>query len=677
MRGLILLLATVGPVTAVGQDCPRATTALVLSGGGAKGLAHIGVIAALDSLGIRPDLVVGTSIGAIVGGLYASGYSARQIDSLARDLPVAEIVRPFRVTSPHAWDRRLPLLFLVRGRTGFAFQTGAVTENQPNARINAAMLRGNLLARGRFDRLPIPFRAIATDLRDRSTVVLTEGDLARAVRASSAIPLVFPPVLAAGAVLVDGGLSANIPVAEARAAGAERVIVSDVTEHLEDSLDVESPLALADQLLGFLFRQPAAGLSSADLMIRPDVQRFRSLDFSRESVREILRRGRIAADTTLGRARCLPRRPPPSVPSPPSTLIGWSVAGGSAADSILIGRMLELSAPKPLDPARLNRRLIDLAEAEALRGIWLNPTGTSDSIRFTIEPIPAPTMVGGLGVGYDHELGGKAWGGLFDRRVLGTTLEAGLLLSLGRLEREMVGTAVWHSDAAWSLVTQLTTMRLRTERIRRFDTRGRELRQVGTEEASVETGIEFRADRAWRIRLGATVAAWGSDSTRGDGGVGGSVRATRNWRDGPEVTGDLSLNTAFRAVRVLVGWPLGSGPWSVRPGLRLNWGDDLPLQRTFALGGDQGFPGLHLGERRGSREASASLRLGYAIARPIELRLLLAGGRTWSAGTLGDDWLGGARLGLGTETPIGPVDLAYGVATNGRGAMYIRIGAWF
>jgi NTE family protein len=676
--GLGALFAAGLTGTAAGQACPPVRTALVLSGGGAKGIAHIGVLAALDSLGIRPDLVVGTSIGAIVGGLYASGYSAREIDSLARELPMEQIVRPFRVASPHAWDSRVPLLFLVRGRRRFAFETGLVMENQPNARLNAAMLRGNLLARGRFDRLPIPFRAIATDLRDRSTVVLAEGDLARAVRASSAIPLIFPPVLVGDSVLVDGGLSANIPIAEARAAGAERVIVSDVTEHLEDTLDVESPLALADQLLGFLFRQPEAALHPGDVMIRPAVQPFRSLDFSRSSVREILRRGRQAADSSLAAAACLPRGPRPPPVRPPTSLESWTVTTGPGPDSILIHRMLALGGQRRLDPARLRQRLIEIAEAEALRGIWLNPSGSGDTVRLAIEPIRAPGLVGGVGLAYDHELGGRVWAGLFDRRLFGTTLEASGTVAIGTLEREVAGTALWHTDAGWSRVAQLSTLRIRSEDIRRFDPDGESLPAIGTSEASFEAGLELRPARSWRVRTLGTVRSWGGEGIRGRSTVGATIRAARSGLDGLDLDLEATATTAYRLARLSGRWPLGDRTWSVLPVVRLGWATALvPLQSTFSLGGDAGFPGMHLGERRGTRELAGSVRIGRSLKGPLEARLLLAVGRAWFENVPDQDWLGGARIGVGADTPVGPIDVGYGAATNGRRAVFIRLGQWF
>jgi NTE family protein len=161
------------------------------------------------------------------------------------------------------------------------------------------MLRGNLLARGNFDSLPIPFRAVAADLADRTTVVLATGDLARAVRASFAIPLVFAPESLNGRILADGGLAANIPVAVARAEGAGRVIVSDATERPSDSLDLFSPIGLADRLLGFLFEQGADSLGPEDVLVRPAVEGFPSLNFSVANVDRLIRYGTGAADTTL------------------------------------------------------------------------------------------------------------------------------------------------------------------------------------------------------------------------------------------------------------------------------------------------------------------------------------------------------------------------------------------
>ena len=197
-------------------------TGLVLSGGGAKGFAHIGVFKVLDSLRIRPDFIVGSSIGAIGGALYASGYSGNAIDSVLRALPIANVIRSYSPRAPGVIGRLPTFAVWENNGKGFMLQTGAVREGEVNALMSALMLRGNLLAQGDFDRLPIPLRVVATRLSTRKAVVLATGDLAQAVRASFAIPLLFTPGLIGDDVLMDGGVSDNIPVDIARAMGAER-----------------------------------------------------------------------------------------------------------------------------------------------------------------------------------------------------------------------------------------------------------------------------------------------------------------------------------------------------------------------------------------------------------------------------------------------------------------------
>ena len=140
------------------------------------------------------------------------------------------------------------------------FQRAAVLESEVNALLNAGFLRGNLIARGNFDSLPIPFRAVATDLLSGNPYVFATGDLAQAVRASAAIPLLFEPENVEGRYLGDGGLSANVPIAVARREGAGRMIVSYTTERMPDSLNLQSTLVLIDHLIGNLFRQPSDSL---------------------------------------------------------------------------------------------------------------------------------------------------------------------------------------------------------------------------------------------------------------------------------------------------------------------------------------------------------------------------------------------------------------------------------
>src|ERR1051325_2939657 len=397
-RTSLLAARAAGPAHA--QECPPGPLGLVLAGGGAKGFAHIGVLRTLDSLGVRPDLVVGTSIGAIVGALSASGLSGREIDSLTRSLPLVDLVRNVSNRTPHVWGSLLPLVLWEQGAHGFTGATEGIHELRTNAVLTRILLRGTLLAGGDFDPLPIRFRAVATDLRSRETVVLSGGDLAQAVRASSAIPLVFTPERIGDRILVDGGISANLPIAAARAAGARRLIVVDLREDplSADSLDdLSSPAAVAGRLASFLFTQPRDSLGPDDVYLRPDVRGFANLDFGSQPRERLEANGRATADSVGGRTRCLARRGPPVVPPLPSHLAGWEVVNGTGRDGESMGRILGLAAGRKLDLRQLEPPPSEPPDLHTFRELWLGPTGLGDTIRFRARVVPAARRLAGLG----------------------------------------------------------------------------------------------------------------------------------------------------------------------------------------------------------------------------------------------------------------------------------------
>ena len=175
-------------------------------------------------------------------------------------------------------------------------------------------------------------------------MVLDSGDLARAVRASFAIPFVFTPESLDGRVLADGGLAANVPIAAARAAGAERVIVSDATERLTDSVDLYSPIVLADRLLGFLFQQPGDSLRPGDVLVRPAVEGFTGLNFSSANVDALIQRGVDAAETVSAQ---MPAASPAGHRAAPAALptrvIGdLSIESPHASERLALRRLLGL-----------------------------------------------------------------------------------------------------------------------------------------------------------------------------------------------------------------------------------------------------------------------------------------------------------------------------------------------
>ena len=676
---MLFLVASVFALPANAQTCRPARTALVLSGGGAKGLAHIGVLRVLDSLGLRPDLVVGTSMGAIIGGMYASGYSGREIDSLARSLSLADLFRTYHPRAPRSLGQLQPLVVWEQGARRFHLQNASAAETEVNALVNAAMLQGNLLARGNFDSLPIPFRAVATNMADRSAVVLTSGDLAQAVRASFAIPLIFAPESVDGRILADGGLVANIPIAVARTAGAERVIVSDATERPGDSLDLYSPIVLADRLLGFLFEQPADSLRPGDLVVRPAVEGFTSLNFSAANVDALIRLGTAAADSILSKASCLPHGPPATGRPLPSRISSYDIGSRNESERLALERLLGLGLGDSLEPAMLRDRLRRLAGSEAYRAVWLSPTGAGDSVSFHVSVRRSPRRVAQLGLAYDNELGGRMWVGAVDRRLLNLALEGSAAVFIGELRKELYLGVRRNYQLGRQLMTPTLTARLATESIRRFDGAGDELDPNTTREAFGFAGVERAFLGGWQAAVGVVGHGW-HEPGRDRSTIGGSVRLLQESPSGLRLAEASLLWTGIYHRAAFDGQTFTRlGPVRLRPRVRFGWGERLPLQATFPLGGEDGFPGLHIGERRGDREILLDLLITYHLRGPFVGRLEIAAGRSAVGGPVFEDngWLAGGRIGVGAETPVGPVRFEYGLTDGGRGAFFIRLGRWF
>lgn len=658
----------------------------MLSGGGAKGLAHIAVLRALDSLRARPDLVVGTSMGALVGALYASGYSGRQIDSIARATPPAGVFAPGEPRVPRPWRPQVPLLVWEEGAEGFTLRSPGVRETELNAMLSALYLQGNLLARGTFDSLPIPFRAVATDLATREAVVLRAGDLGQAVRASIAVPLVFPPERLDGRVLTDGGISANIPVAIARAAGATRVIVSDVSGRVVRPEELMSPLAIADQLAGFLFRQEADSLGPEDLRVRINLDDYGSLDFRRAVLDSIRVRGQLAADSTLPGAACLPRARGVHPGLPPRLIVGsFGAEGVDEANARVLLHLLGLVPGEPLDGELLRIQLARLAELDAYTAVWLHPGGQGDTVHFRARVQTGPSRIAGATAAYDNDLGARLGVAFLDRDLLHLGLEGSAAGGFSRRRADLTLGARRYFGVGRSRLAPAVVGRLVEEAIPLYNDRGSEVGRPTTREATLFVGLERDFSSNWVIELGFEARTWRDADTTlsgepGPAGSSGGVMArVMHFPGTSTLVAEGIWSGTFRSVRSEFAVELRSGKLGLTPRLRVGWGEHLPLLSRFPLGGSEGFPGLSVEERRGDRELFASVQGTWPIHGPFSARLLVSAGRSTNGGPLLDEenWLGGVRAGVGLETPLGPVRFEYGVATTRRDNLYVRIGRWF
>ncbi len=279
--------------------------ALVLSGGGARGFAHIGVLDVLDSAGIKPDLIVGTSMGAVIGGFYAAGYSPKEILKFATETNWSDIFdyeddskRSERsLASKDETNAILSLRF-----TGFfnpVIPKALSSGQRLTMLLNSHAIRAPLGTQNDFIKgLRIPFVALATDIISGERKLFTQGDLASSMRASTTVPLRFNPILVDSAILVDGGLLSNVPVDIALdSAKAEYVVAVNTTSELRSRNEINTPIEVADQVITLMMRkEKEKQLSRANLVITPESLGSAD-DFT--NIEEVVESGRVAARRAL------------------------------------------------------------------------------------------------------------------------------------------------------------------------------------------------------------------------------------------------------------------------------------------------------------------------------------------------------------------------------------------
>ena len=701
-RTALLLLLTAPFATrarAQATACAPARTALVLAGGAAKGFAHVGVLRVLDSIGVRPDLIVGTSMGAVVGSLYASGYTAHEVDSSMRALPFETVIRRYEPIVSQSLGLLKALAVWEKGRTGYRLQAGAVREGEINALISALTLRGNLAARGRFDSLAIPFRAVATDLVSRQPVVVGDGDLAFAVRASVALPLLFQPVQRDSTWLIDGGLSANAPVSQARALGATRVWVSRLPHAPPDRNAYDDPLALTLELVNSLFKEDSTPMRPGDVEILNPTHNFDVLDFRATKSDSLIRLGYNTARTAFGAASCLkPLGPPgsrltgtpPSVGGyangSPATRVGSVVATSTGHDEAAVLADLGVAAGRPIDRERMKAAIVELGRSERIRALWLNPHGSGSEVSFTPELEPAPRRTFGVGVAFDHFMSGRFWVGGVDRLAFNKNAEAAVIARFGAWEQDLEGFLRVHANVGGRHLSVGIGARATHASVRRF-TATAELPNAETDEGEVFVGMRDDPEPgAWRYEAMTDVRVWREpgNNTKGSAGIRAAIFNARNDYEMGTMA-DAIILTDFQRLRVDASRIVPLGVVQARVHLRAGWGNRLPIQHSFTLGGPGGFAGLRIGDIRGSQEAYGALQLRRRIAPALDF--LVEG----MVGAMGSGYgvlvrrdstdmgrvYSGARVGIEATTPIGPIRVEQGFNNAGARALLVRVGYWF
>lgn len=339
------------------QKTDRPKVAVVLSGGGAKGFSHIGVLKVLEQEGIPIDIIVGTSIGSLVGGLYSIGYTAKELEDLCKiqdwkELLFDDLPRSYLSMADRSLQQRYLFALRVDEKKKLTLPQGVIKgQNVLNLLCG---LTGNVPSEMDFRKLPVNYACVAANLETGEEIVLNKGSLPTAMFASMAVPGIFQYPEREGLALIDGGVVNNFPVDVAKKMGADIVIGVDISEEFGKRENIKSMQSIFSQLIAFLIQnKDSSNTRLCDLIIKPDVSGYSMASFSNEAVDTLLLRGEKAANNVIDKIRKLkaennltPRSISNEFKSPEKWLISnLSLSGRFKVDMNFLLRSIDMSLP--------------------------------------------------------------------------------------------------------------------------------------------------------------------------------------------------------------------------------------------------------------------------------------------------------------------------------------------
>jgi NTE family protein len=280
------------------EENVRPKVGLVLSGGGAKGFAHIGVLKVIEETGVKIDYIAGTSMGAVVGGLYAANYSAKEIDSIINSLDFMRLLQDVVPRSQSSffekkYGEKYLISFPVTKKGRITLPAGITSGQSIYNELNALFEHVDTITQ--FEKLPIPFFCMTTDIESGEAVVLDSGHLSEAIRASASFPTLLEPIEIRDRTFIDGGIANNFPVDAMRARGATIIIGVDVQGKLESKEDINSVVDILNQIVNFkMYAKDEEKISELTVHIKPNTEDFSVTSFDKSV--EIITEGQSAAD---------------------------------------------------------------------------------------------------------------------------------------------------------------------------------------------------------------------------------------------------------------------------------------------------------------------------------------------------------------------------------------------
>lgn len=278
---ILIYLIIIGPAC-YSQKTTRPKVGLVLSGGGAKGFAHIGVLRVLEEAGVRIDYIGGTSMGAVIGGLYATGYNATQIDSIFKKTNFDELLKDYIPrNSKNFYEKRNDELYAFvlpfeKYKIGIP---EALSKGIYNFNLMSRLTR-NVRHQRDFNQLQTPFLCIGSNIETGKQVILNKGNLAQAMLISAAFPSLFSPIELNNELLIDGGIANNYPVEEIKNLGADIIIGVDVQDELYQKKDLNDATKILVQITGLhSIEKMKSNIEKTDVYIKPDISNFGIISF--------------------------------------------------------------------------------------------------------------------------------------------------------------------------------------------------------------------------------------------------------------------------------------------------------------------------------------------------------------------------------------------------------------
>ena len=708
----------------------RPKVVLVLSGGGARGAAHVGVIRVLEEYHVPVDMIVGTSMGSIVGGLYASGWSIEEIEQKMTTIDwggvfVDTLPRKYRTFRRKSDDARFLIPIKMRFKNWKPYLPPAVLGGQ-SMELLFKGLEMDATGERDFDKFPIPYRAVASNFATGECVVLDHGSLSDSMRASMSLPGLFPPVEIDGHPLADGGMAANFPVRVAKGLGAEVVIGVDISTPLRGKAELGNILTRLDQVTGLLTNknkaEDMAAVTDADVIMVPELGEITAGDF--DLAPQAIEAGVEAARAQEARLRALSvsdaewdaykarlvRRPVSDLVVDEVKIVNTA----PLADE-LVAHRIKVPIGEPLDQAKLSAQLLRLYSLDAFGPIRHNLVRENGRNVLTIETPPKPYSRNSLQFGFnleDNFQGDSAFNLSVSHLFNPMNRRGGEWRNLIQIgENELISSEFYQPFDVGMKWFVMPEVEFRRDRLRVYDDEGDALAEyrIRSQRARLSAGRvlgewgaiavgAFRTQDDGRLRIGSPV--FPSERVQ-DGGLFGTFQVDTldrvTWpRDGTHVSityghsmEELGADAEGNGCSIVAGSAATIGKNILFGSVEVqdNFEGNPSLNNVFLLGGFLRLSGLANNELIGDR--GGFMRLLYyreltsfslgALTQRMYAGLSLEGGNVYN----GDEavtWPSIRRAGslyVGADTVLGPVYLAFGYAEGNRKSVYLSIGQRF